>query len=95
MPTDNLPVISFETPAEWEEWLAVNHAQSNGIWLRMFKKETKIPSVTYAEALDEALCYGWIDGQKNKYDEKSWLQRFTPRRAKSIWSKINTQHVER
>ncbi|HEX8369099.1 MAG TPA: YdeI/OmpD-associated family protein [Pyrinomonadaceae bacterium] len=95
MPTDNLPIISFETPAEWEEWLAVNHAESKGVWLRIFKKATGIASVTYAEALAAALCYGWIDGQKNKYDEQSWLQRFTPRRAGSIWSKINTQHVER
>jgi uncharacterized protein YdeI (YjbR/CyaY-like superfamily) len=95
MPTDNLPVISFESSAEWEEWLAVNHAQSTGVWIRMFKKATGIASITYAEALDEALCYGWIDGQKNKYDDESWLQRFTPRRASSIWSKINTQHVER
>jgi uncharacterized protein YdeI (YjbR/CyaY-like superfamily) len=95
MPTDNLPIISFETPAEWAQWLAANHAESSGVWLRMFKKGTGISSINYAEALDEALCYGWIDGQKNKYDERSWLQRFTPRRAKSIWSKINTGHVER
>ena len=95
MPTDNLPIISFETPAQWAQWLAANHAESSGVWLRMFKKGTGIPSINYAEALDEALCYGWIDGQKNKYDDESWLQRFTPRRAKSIWSKINTGHVER
>jgi uncharacterized protein YdeI (YjbR/CyaY-like superfamily) len=94
MPTDDLPIISFETPSQWAEWLAANHAESKGVWLRMFKKGTGIASLNYAEALDEALCYGWIDGQKNKYDERSWLQRFTPRRARSIWSKINTGHVE-
>ncbi|HEY0051303.1 MAG TPA: hypothetical protein VGB68_18550, partial [Pyrinomonadaceae bacterium] len=70
MPTDNLPVISFESSAEWEEWLAVNHARSTGVWIRMFKKATGIASITYAEALNEALCYGWIDGQKNKYDDE-------------------------
>jgi len=95
MPIDDLPIVFFESPAQWAEWLAAHHAEASGVWLRMFKKGTGIPSVTYAEALDEALCYGWIDGQKNKYDDQSWLQRFTPRRAKSIWSKINTGHVER
>jgi len=95
MPKDNLPIISFESPSEWAEWLAANHTQQSGIWLRIFKKGSGVTSITYAEALDEALCYGWIDGQANKYDEHSWLQRFTPRRKKSIWSKVNTQHVER
>ncbi len=65
-------------------WLAENHTQPTGIWLRIFKKGSNALTVTYAEALDEALCYGWIDGQKNKYDEHSWLQKFTPRRKKSI-----------
>ncbi|MBA4183534.1 MAG: bacteriocin-protection protein, YdeI/OmpD-associated family [Acidobacteria bacterium] len=96
MPKDNLPIIAFESQSRWEEWLAENHAQQpTGIWLRIFKKGSGVVSVTYAEALDEALCYGWIDGQANKYDERSWLQKFTPRRKKSIWSKVNTQHVER
>ena len=95
MPKDNLPIISFESPSEWAEWLAANHTQQSGIWLRIFKKGSGVTSITYAEALDEALWYGWIDGQANKYDEHSWLQRFTPRRKKSIWSKVNTQHVER
>lgn len=91
----DLPVLEFKTPAAWEKWLAKNHAKSPGIWLRMYKKATGIKSINYAEALDEALCYGWIDGQKNKYDEESFVQRFTPRRAKSIWSKINVGHVAR
>ncbi len=95
MPTDNLPIIAFESPPEWAEWLAANHTQATGIWLRFFKKSSGVTSISYAEALDEALCYGWIDGQANKYDDGSWLQKFTPRRKKSIWSKINTQHVER
>ncbi|HEX9928916.1 MAG TPA: YdeI/OmpD-associated family protein [Pyrinomonadaceae bacterium] len=95
MPTDNLPIVSFESPEQWEKWLSENHAQQSGIWLRIFKKGSGESSVTYAEALDEALCYGWIDGQKNKYDERSWIQKFTPRRKKSIWSKVNTEHVER
>jgi uncharacterized protein YdeI (YjbR/CyaY-like superfamily) len=95
MPADNLQIISFESPSKWAEWLEVNHTEPSGVWLRFFKKNSGILSITYAEALDEALCYGWIDGQVKKYDEKSWLQKFTPRRAKSLWSKINTQHVER
>ena len=95
MPADNLQIISFESPSKWAEWLEVNPTEPSGVWLRFFKKNSGILSITYAEALDEALCYGWIDGQVKKYDEKSWLQKFTPRRAKSLWSKINTQHVER
>ncbi len=91
----DLPVVEFKTQAAWEKWLAKNHAKSPGIWLRMYKKAIGIKSINYAEALDEALCYGWIDGQKNKYDEESFVQRFTPRRAKSIWSKINVGHAAR
>ncbi len=95
MPKDDLPIIAFESQSRWAKWLAENHAQPTGIWLRIFKKASGVVSVTYVEALDKALCYGWIDGQANKYDERSWLQKFTPRRKKSIWSKVNTQHVER
>lgn len=79
----------------FRKWLAANHDQSDGIWLRIFKKDSGELSVTYAEALDEALCFGWIDGQKQRHDDLSWRQRFTPRRPKSGWSKINTQHAER
>ena len=78
-----------------DEWLEKNHAESDGIWLRISKKDSQETSLTYAEALDQALCYGWIDGQKKPFDKLSWLQKFTPRRPKSGWSKINTQHVER
>ena len=90
----DLPIMSFENQKQWEEWLA-QHYSSTGIWLRFYKKASKIATITYAEALEVALCYGWIDGQANKFDEVSYLQRFTPRRKKSIWSKINTKHVER
>jgi uncharacterized protein YdeI (YjbR/CyaY-like superfamily) len=85
----------FKSSADFRQWLEKNHARSDGIWLRIFKKVSSEKSLTYAEALDQALCYGWIDGQKKPFDEQSWLQRFTRRRAKSGWSKINTQHVAR
>lgn len=86
---------AFVTCQGWRKWLRAHHATSDGIWLRIFKKNSGVESVSYAEALDEALCFGWIDGQKNKYDDTSWLQRFTPRRPKSVWSKRNREHVER
>ena len=85
----------FASSLEFREWLAENHRLPEGIWLRIFKKDSGSASITYAEALDEALCFGWIDGQKHSHDSLSWLQKFTPRRARSNWSKINTQHVER
>ena len=89
------PTKSFASASAWEKWLAANHAKSDGIWLRIFNKESGEKTVTYAEALDEALCYGWIDGQKKKFDSDSWIQKFTPRRARSIWSKRNIEHIER
>jgi uncharacterized protein YdeI (YjbR/CyaY-like superfamily) len=84
-----MPVILFGDAAAWEAWLERNHTDSSGLWLRLAKKAAEIMSVTYAEALDVALCYGWIDGQKKSYDASSWLQKFTPRGRKSVWSKIN------
>ncbi|MBA3648301.1 MAG: YdeI/OmpD-associated family protein [Chitinophagales bacterium] len=90
-----LPVLSFKTRNAFDKWLAKNYDKYNGIWLRFFKKASGEKAITYKEALDEALCYGWIDGQANKYDDKSWIQKFTPRRPKSIWSKRNTDHIER
>jgi uncharacterized protein YdeI (YjbR/CyaY-like superfamily) len=87
------PIISFNSPQEWNEWLEQNHRNSNGVWLRIYKKDTGIPTTTHAQALEEALCFGWIDGQAKKYDEASYLQKFTPRRAKSIWSKRNVEYV--
>lgn len=92
---DDKPTISFKTDKEWEKWLKTNYGKSDGIWLRMYKKDTGIASVNYAGALEVALCYGWIDGQKKSFDQESWIQKFTPRRPKSGWSKINTQHVAR
>ncbi len=86
---NSLPIISFETQQDWERWLAERHTNTEGIWLKIAKKETGTPSVSYSEALESALCYGWIDGQKATFDDKYWLQKFTPRRTKSIWSKVN------
>jgi uncharacterized protein YdeI (YjbR/CyaY-like superfamily) len=90
-----LPVINFESQKKWEDWLKKNYTKSPGLWLRMYKKGTGIKSIDYAQALDVALCYGWIDGQKDSYDEESWLQKFTPRGPKSVWSKKNTEHIAR
>lgn len=87
----SLPIILFEQQTNWADWLDQHHTSSAGIWLRLAKKASGVQSVTYNEALDVALCYGWIDGQKKSYDELSWLQKFTPRKAKSIWSKINRE----
>ena len=89
------PILSFASAREWRAWLAKNHDQSNGIQLRIFKKTSGERSVSYDEALDEALCFGWIDGQRKTHDEKSWIQKFTPRRPKSVWSKRNREHVAR
>lgn len=90
-----MEIVAFKSPRDFRAWLAKNHSRSSGIWLRIYKKDSARTSVTYAEALDQALCYGWIDGQKKSYDPHSWLQKFTPRHSKSGWSKINTQHVKR
>jgi uncharacterized protein YdeI (YjbR/CyaY-like superfamily) len=88
-PAADLPIILFEDQKAWKTWLAAHFDSSVGLWLRLAKKSAKLQSVTYQEALDVALCYGWIDGQKKTYDADSWLQKFTPRGTKSIWSKIN------
>lgn len=93
-PTTELPIIPFENPQTWAEWLEAQHATSAGIWLKLAKASSGIASVTYPEALEVALCYGWIDGQKKTFDERFWIQKFTPRRAKSIWSKINCAKAE-
>lgn len=89
----DLPTLPFETKKKFAEWLAKNHDKSAGLWLKIAKKAAGISTVTYAEALDVALCYGWIDGQKGSFDEQYFLQKFTPRRPKSIWSKINVEKV--
>jgi uncharacterized protein YdeI (YjbR/CyaY-like superfamily) len=93
---DGLPIITFEDQQAWEAWLDEHHIDSKGLWLKIAKKGTGIPSAQYPEALESALClcYGWIDGQKASLDETYWLQKFTPRRPKSGWSKINRQKAE-
>ena len=89
------PILPFASKAKWADWLAKQHDKSTGVWLKLAKKDSRIDSVTYEEALNVALCYGWIDGQKKGFDDKYWLQKFTPRGRKSIWSKINTEKAER
>src|SRR5262249_34726851 len=87
--------MPFASQAEWAAWLETHHGASPGVWLRLAKKGSGVASVTYDEALEVALCYGWIDGQKKGYDESAWLQKFTPRGPRSIWSKINREKAER
>jgi uncharacterized protein YdeI (YjbR/CyaY-like superfamily) len=86
---------SFRSAKELRAWLAKEHTRAPVLLLRIYKKDSAVPSVTYAEALDQALCFGWIDGQKLPFDANSWVQKFTPRRAKSGWSKKNVAHVDR
>lgn len=93
--TQQLPTKKFASEKAWQTWLAQHHDKSNGVWLIFAKKNADKPTVTYAEALGVALCYGWIDGQKNSYDEQYWMQKFVPRQPKSIWSKKNIEHTER
>jgi uncharacterized protein YdeI (YjbR/CyaY-like superfamily) len=92
---DDLPVLAFATADEFERWLEREHESSAGVWLRFPKKGTAVPSLTYEEAVLVALCFGWIDGQARSLDETAWLQRYTPRRRRSVWSQINTQRVAR
>ncbi len=95
MTGDELPILPFASAALWEAWLADEHAHAAGAWVQIAKKDSGIATVTYAEALDVALCFGWIDGQKRGFDATWFLQRFTPRKPRSRWSKINTEHVAR
>src|SRR5258708_4331549 len=88
-------IVSFSSPSLFRTWLKKNQKQEEGFWLHLFKKDSGKKSITYAEALDEALCFGGIDAQKKGYDDVSWIQRFCPRRPKSKWSKNNIQHVKR
>jgi uncharacterized protein YdeI (YjbR/CyaY-like superfamily) len=90
MPDSDLPVVGFADPGAWDSWLGEQHALSPGVWLKIAKKGSGAPGVSYPEALEVALCYGWIDGQKGTLDDEYWLQRFTPRRPRGRWSKINT-----
>ena len=93
-PRRKLPIKLFRTQDAWETWLLRHYASSPGLWLRIAKKAARITSVTYAEALDVALCHGWIDGQRLSHDDQTFLQKFTPRGPRSIWSKINVGKVE-
>lgn len=95
MNTKDLSIKTFKSQTEWRAWLDKNHTQADGVWLMFFKKDSGRQTFTYAEALDEALCFGWIDGQSKGIDTESWIQKFTPRRTKSIWSKRNREHITR
>jgi uncharacterized protein YdeI (YjbR/CyaY-like superfamily) len=88
---DDFPILLFEKTVDWADWLELNGLQSKGFWMRIAKKNAKLKSITYDEALTVALCYGWIDGLKKTYDENSWIQRFTARGNKSTWSLINKE----
>lgn len=89
------PILTCASQKEWEKWLKKNHTDEVGVRLQFFKKATGKQTFTYAEALDSALCFGWIDGQSHPYDNDSWLQNFTPRRVRSPWSKRNVEHTKR
>jgi uncharacterized protein YdeI (YjbR/CyaY-like superfamily) len=91
---DDLPILAFASPAELESWLEDNHVASDGLWLKIAKKGSGVASVNYAEALELALCFGWIDSQKRGFDERYFLQRFTPRRPRGKWSRINRDKAE-
>ena len=88
-------IKTFRSGAAFESWMRRNHAREREVWLRIFKKGSGVPSITIADALDVVLCWGWIDGIRKAFDERSYLQRYTPRRPKSIWSQINREHVAR
>jgi uncharacterized protein YdeI (YjbR/CyaY-like superfamily) len=91
---DGKPILVFASEAEWESWLDREHERSDGVWLKFAKKGSGATTVVYAEALDVALCYGWIDSQVKTYDERFYLQRFTPRRERSKWSQLNREKIE-
>jgi uncharacterized protein YdeI (YjbR/CyaY-like superfamily) len=95
MKSVELKIMPFNTRKAFLVWLKKNHGTSTGIWIQFFKKGSGVKTITYAEALDEALCYGWIDSQTKSLDDKSYLQRFGPRKSKSMWSKINRLHIAR
>ena len=92
---DPRTIKSFRTEAAFATWMVANHARETELWLKIHKKGSGLPTVTNAQALDVALCWGWIDGIRKSFDERSFLQRYTPRRARSIWSQINRDHVAR
>jgi uncharacterized protein YdeI (YjbR/CyaY-like superfamily) len=89
-----LPVVPCTDAHDWELWLEEHHESAPGVWLKLAKKDTQIASITYSQAVELALCFGWIDGQKGAYDEGWWLQRFTPRGPRSRWSRINREKAQ-
>jgi uncharacterized protein YdeI (YjbR/CyaY-like superfamily) len=91
---DPLRIMTFVTPKDLSEWLKLNHATERELWVKIFKKNTGIESITWNELVIEVLCWGWIDGIKKSIDDQAYLQRITPRTARSNWSKRNTEHVE-
>jgi uncharacterized protein YdeI (YjbR/CyaY-like superfamily) len=93
--TDDLPLIPFATPADWDAWLDEHGERAEGVWIKVAKKDSGVPSVAWAEAVEVALAHGWIDGQARSIDERWYRQRFTPRRKRSRWSKINRATAER
>lgn len=90
----DIPIMTFQSGEAWEAWLKDNYTLQSGVWVKIAKKDSGIASVTQPEALDVCLCYGWIDGQRRSYDDKYYLQKYTPRRKKSLWSKVNIGKVE-
>lgn len=92
---EDRPIILFPSQEAWEAWLSQQDMSSDGLWMKLAKKGSGVQSVTYAEAVEVALCYGWIDGQAKRLDDDYYLQRFTPRRARSKWSKINRDKAEK
>jgi uncharacterized protein YdeI (YjbR/CyaY-like superfamily) len=92
---DSRKIKTFRTEAAFAAWMKANHARETELWLKIHKKGSGLPSVTIAQALDVVLCWGWIDGIRKSFDDQSFLQRYTPRRARSIWSQINREHVAR
>jgi uncharacterized protein YdeI (YjbR/CyaY-like superfamily) len=91
---DGLVVLPFASPAEWEAWLEDHHASSGGVWIKIAKKDSGIASITHPEALEIALCFGWIDSRREALDERYFLQRYTPRRPRGKWSRINREKAE-
>lgn len=92
---DPLKIMAFATPKDLDVWLKLHHATERELWVKIFKKHTGIQSVNWNDVVKEILCWGWIDGVKKSIDEQAYLQRITPRKAQSNWSKRNTEHVER
>jgi uncharacterized protein YdeI (YjbR/CyaY-like superfamily) len=90
-----IPIIPFQTQKKWRDWLTKNFDKPDGIWLKLYKKDSGVKSINHGQALEEALCFGWIDGQAKGYDDLSYLQKFTPRRKRSTWSKRNIDIIER